>query len=164
MQAEISPLQQQIIRNSMLSKSSKEIADLLGCSAEDVNAFVAADIKGKTIITKQMMIDARQKAKKPVIKKAKEPKPVNLKKAKVNIQNEFNEAKEQKIKNLNEKMQHERNAALSKRKYKTREVDYSQRLTVKINSKTFIYAEPGETADQARARFNKNYGRTAIEE
>ena len=41
--------------------------------------------------------------------------------------------------------------------YKTREVDYSKLVTVRIDNKTFIYAKPGREAATKKA-FLKHYG------
>ena len=48
------------------------------------------------------------------------------------------------------------NKNFNRRKYKTKVVDYSQLVTIRINAKTFIYSKPGEE-EITKANFLKNY-------
>ncbi|MBK7885158.1 MAG: hypothetical protein IPJ81_16245 [Chitinophagaceae bacterium] len=41
--------------------------------------------------------------------------------------------------------------------YKSKEVDYSQLITVRIDAKTFIYAKPGDDIEKLKANFLKTY-------
>lgn len=62
---------------------------------------------------------------------------------------------ERKAKNLIEKKVLD-NRNFNRRKYKTKAVDYSQLVTIRINAKTIIYSKPGEEAE-TKANFLKNY-------
>ena len=62
---------------------------------------------------------------------------------------------ERKAKNLIEKKVVD-NRNFNRRKYKTKEVDYSQLTTIRINAKTIIYSKPGEE-EVTKANFLKNY-------
>ena len=62
---------------------------------------------------------------------------------------------ERSVKNVIEKKIVD-NRNFNKRKYKTKIVDYSQLITIRINPKTVIYSKPGEE-EITKANFLKNY-------
>jgi hypothetical protein len=149
---EFSEMDQMIIRNCMLSKSHKDIAELIGCDVKTVAAFIVVLIAGTSIVTRQMIIDQKKIGqKKPVAKKAK---PISDEK----IKEEWREQKEVKARNFNEHIKIERRKDQDRRfpKYKTLSVDTSRLLSVRIDDKTTIFIKPGEDAAAAKEQFFKN--------
>ncbi len=155
-----STLDQSIIRNSMLSKSDKDIAALLGCSTADVHAYISNQLLGTNIVSRQMKLEAKRPAKKPKIKAEKKQNPAKTIRQIKQHQQKL-AVKEQKQKNLTEKYLAERRSKNetheNRRRYKTREVDYSKLILVKIDSKTSIYIKPGQDAEIEKERFLKNF-------
>ena len=54
-----------------------------------------------------------------------------------------------------------KNREHARRKYKTLVVDYTKMVTVKIDSKTYIYAKPGEE-EKTKRLFLQNYSQSPI--
>lgn len=161
-----SEMEQSIITNMIALKSVKYIAMVLDSNVEAVSAFIDEKIKGTDTITYQMKIDANKKN--PVVKAVREKK-VPVKKvnqlAETKKQLQLEE-REKKRKNSIEKAIVEAARSNSRRQpvYKTKKVDYSQLITVKIDHKTTIYAKPGENIEEVKRRYFKNYGKSPLTE
>lgn len=154
MQQVFSEMDQMIIRNSMLSKSYNQIAELLNCDAKTVGAFISSMIAGTAIVTKQMIIDQKKISayKKPAAKR----KPISDEK----IKEEWSKQKEQKTVNSIHHQAFEKkkvtDAWLARKSFKTIKIDTSKLLAVKIDNKTTIFINHGEDAAAAKEKFFKN--------
>lgn len=148
MPVEFTITDQSIIKNMMLQKSAKEISKLLDCKTQDVLDFMKIAVHGTNIVTCQMKLDAKRPLKKPVKKKQKDNSKLQLKKL-------VEERKKEKVKRL--QMDEERKRSRRPPTYKSKEVDYSQLITVRIDAKTFIYAKPGDDIEKLKANFLKTY-------
>jgi hypothetical protein len=171
MPTEISALDQSIIRNSMLSKSHKEIAALLDLQVEEVYLYISQVVKDTGVVTRQMRQDL-QHSKKASLPKA--AKPIKEKPAKkVDSVNEIarqnmatQKPEKQQMEKLRKDQERERRGALAEKKYrrlptkfKDLEVDYSKLNTIRIDRKTVIYCKPGQDPEAVKKRFLKNYSK-----
>jgi FtsZ-binding cell division protein ZapB len=158
--AEFTEMEQSIIKNSMLRKSHKSIAELLDVDVADIAQFIKSITEGTETITLQMEIDSKKKPK----KQKAAPKQRQPSKAKIEAE---------KLKKERMAVIHKRNAIDKDRldnrarsrqpAFKTKQVDYSQLRTVRVNSKTTIYAKPGETDKQVIDRYHELYQKTEKE-
>jgi len=158
---EFSETDQSIIKNMMLTKSVKHISRVVDSDAGSVAAFIRSVISGTDLITEQMKLDAKKPMKKAIAPKEKTVTQSQLaaRKKRDEAQKLQEEIKKQKKQNLYDRLQQE-NEKKNKRRppaYKTRHVDYSQLITVKIDRKTTIYANPGDNIEMVKRRFLKNY-------
>ena len=128
------------------------VKDLSGLLNTMLPATAFADFESRVTALKTV-------AKK--IKVIKPPKEISAKKQqkiaaeKIELRKKM---EERKAKNLIEKKVVD-NRNFNKRKYKTKAVDYSQLVTIRINAKTFIYSKPGEE-EITKANFLKNYNKS----
>lgn len=147
--------EQGIIRNSMLSKSYKEIAELIGADDKVVGAYIITLITGTAIITRQMIIDQ---------KKIAQPNKVVTKKVKRisddKIKEEWQQQKEDKKKTTIAQQSLERkkltDAWLARKSFKTIKVDTASMISVKVDNKTSILIRKGEDKEEAIKKFFKN--------
>lgn len=121
-----------IVRNMMLTKSYKQIGQLLDCSEDEI-AEAVKEVNKEMLVTFQDKINAKRKVTK-VVKKEK-------------LQEE--RFKEQVLKNKAERIRVERHRQLEKghrneERYQTRHRDYSKMRMIKIDRMTYIYAPHGE--------------------
>lgn len=128
-----------IVRNMMLTKSYKQIAQLLDCSEEDI-AVAVTEINVTHLVTFQDKLNAKVKVK----EKHQEEK-----------------FKEQVLKNKAERLRVERHRALEKsrhreERFETRQHDYSKMRMIRIDRMTYIYARHGEE-EKARQDYLKLY-------
>jgi hypothetical protein len=147
--AEFSEMEQSIIKNSMLRKTHKQIADLLDSNVTDIAQFIQTLTTGTQIISKQMELDAH--------KKTKAPKPLS-KHELIADQRKKDKQAEQMRKNDIEKDRHEQRRRSREPAFKTKQVDYSQMISVRIDRKTTIYAKPGEDISELKAKFIELHG------
>ena len=126
-----------MIQNMILSKSFKQIADLLGCTVEDIRVKVDEMQKENFVMTWQMKLDEKKVLKKTLkasgIKSIRENKVVKI------DQNKINNDEKRFI----EKQRHEERRR-SRSTIPTRNIDYSKMVRVTIDKKTSIYCRPGE--------------------
>jgi hypothetical protein len=151
-----------IIGNMMTSKSNKTIADLLERPITEIAAVINELKTRDGLSSYQDRIDA----------KAAERKATAVKKPKLRVQRvvtkqnkkevekqkkllEKQKARQERL-NMDEKSRVQREKARGP-KFNMRKVDYSQKKTLRIDSKTFIYINPGEDEEAARANFMKTY-------
>jgi len=163
-----SQMEVSVIRNMMHSRSFKDIAAVLDRSKEEISECVSWIADGTEIIPHQTILDERAAAQKrpPRVRvpKPKTASPAKLKKAdKEKIDRE--KKKELKKANQQERMRvdHERAKirAESRGRFLTREVDYTNMHMVKVCKGTYVYANPGETDQQAIDRYYRTYKKPA---
>lgn len=138
-----------IVRNMMLTKSHKQIAQLLGRTEEEI-AEAVREVNKEMLITFQDKINSKKKVK------------LKTKKEKLQEEN----FKSQVLKNKAERIRVERQRALQKghsapESFATRKRDYSQLKMVKVDRTTYIYAPHGQE-EEARHNYLKMY-RTPLE-
>ncbi len=143
----ISPAEAGIIKNMLLKNSYKQIAELLSKPVNDIKEFASTiGIIAEGVITKEMLIN-----RKPKVVRVKK---ISAKKFAADI--ERAKRAEQRKKNAQNKsarlLQHEKNKLHERRMYKTRQIDYSTKATVRIDAKTIIYCEPGQQ-EEARKKY-----------
>lgn len=145
----------------MLTRSHKDIALMVEVDLEDVSNFITATVEDKGIITWQMKLDQRRGAGKSseAIKNPIE-KPVPVDNIVAEAKKLSFEKREQKRANLAERMNVERQRVNNRRQpqYKTKVVDYSKMVTIRIDRTTTIYAHPGEE-EKTKKNFLKFYKR-----
>lgn len=133
-----------IVRNMMLTKSYKQIAQLLDCSEEDI-AVAVTEINVTHLVTFQDKLNAKVKVK---VKRKKE-------------KHQEEKFKEQVLRNKAERLRVERHSALQKsrhreERFETRQHDYSKMRMVRIDRMTYIYARHGQE-EKARQDYLKLY-------
>jgi hypothetical protein len=136
-----------LIEKEMGRKTYTDIAFLLDKEVVDVTTFINALAAERQLITYQQSIDAKRSAVKKVI--VKQPKPI--KKAEVK-----EKEKVMKARNLQEVYKRERDKKEQRRMFKTKKVDYSQMITVRVDSKTVVYTKPGDDPEQVRKKYLDN--------
>ena len=138
-----------IVRNMMLTQSYKQIAQLLNYSEEEIQDAVKLINHELNLVTFQDKLNAKKKVK------------VNVKKDKVREEI----FKEQVLKNKAERMRIERQRALERRRpeetFITRKIDYKEKVMLRIDRNTYIYAEVGKEK-QAKEDFLKIYKGTNL--
>lgn len=145
-----------IIRNMMISKSNKTIAALLDCKTQDIDSVIARIKQTEGLPSFQDKIDAKRK---PKPQKVKAPKKIRQE---TDIQRLAREKKEERAAlkvqrlNMDEKSRVAREIARGP-KFKTKETDYKKLRTLRIDRKTFIYINPGQDEEKAKADFLKTY-------
>jgi membrane protein involved in colicin uptake len=149
---EFSEMEQSIIKNSMLRKSHKEIAWILDVDVTDIAQFIESITIGTDIVTLQMQRDRSKKPAKP--KSQRQPSKSKI----LAEQRKKEKAIELKHRNEIEKQRHEQRSRARQPAFKTKQVDYSQLISVKIDRKTTIYAKPGEDVSELKAKFIEKYG------
>lgn len=144
---------QSIIRNLMLTKSHRDIASFMECNIEDINRVICSMVIGTAIITHQMKLDKKAADRKTP------PKPKDLSRKRVAVQKQVIKQAEEKQRSYSEVMKVERQRRNLNREPRlpTKHVDYSQKISVRIDRKTTIYADPGEDIQALKERFLKTY-------
>jgi len=157
---ELTAIEESIVKNMMLSKSHKEIAALLDKPVEDIAAIIAKITAGTGIITLQMKKDSVKKVRPEKVK------PISIRKVAVkkpNVEKARTESlKEQVRRNREERQMIERQRDSDKRQmngqYKTKKVDYSNKVMLRIDRTTYIYAERGKE-EETKNEYLKLYRR-----
>jgi hypothetical protein len=131
---ELMQWEKDVIMNSMVSKSSREISALLGVDAKRVSDYICS-VCG-TIATMDQKIAERKairEPKSPVKKKKKEK--VRITSARIDNVIPFKHLQ---------------------RSYKTRQQDFTLLIPVKIDHKTYIYVKPGSDIEKVKQDFINN--------
>lgn len=141
-----SEAERSIIKNMMLSTSHKDIAALIGCTEKEVAEIVSSHIAGTAMVTYQVKLNERN-----FERKIDRAKIVNAAK----IEREKN--REQKIKNKNHRIEIEQHRKNSRREpsFKTREVDFTEMMSVRIDSKTVLQVKKGSDIEALKKRYSK---------
>lgn len=169
MTTEFSEMEQSIIKNMMLRKSHKDIVRLLDCDLVDLSFFISEHVADTDIITWQMKLDLNKPIKRVQPPKEKKvviriPKPVKqpdpLEKERMEARKLAQLAKEQKSRDFNERMNIERQRAVRRREpqLKTKDHNFSAKVSVRIDRCTVILVKPGEE-EKAKKEFMKFYKR-----
>lgn len=178
MPVEFSEMEQSIIKNMMLRKSYKDISSLLGCNVDDLAFFITVRIEGTDIMTWQMKLDAHKSVKKIKDSNQRMEKKVTAPEGKViiprparDLKREEKKLQEEQLQEFKRKRHLEKLNAENEKKYrrrppnyKTIAVDYSKMITVRIDRKTVIYANPGEDIEKLKQRFKKNYSKFLLKQ
>lgn len=150
-----------------MQKSASDIARLLDYDIADVTAFINSAVEGSEIVTCQMKLDARKKARPSKAAPGKRRKPEQVRRAEeknreylISEQKRLNKLEKENIEQSRRKASWESRRPL----YKTKVVDYSKLITVRINRKTVIYAKPGEDIEKLKKSFRKNYPKLSIDD
>lgn len=164
-------MDQSIIRNLMLTKTDKDIAMMVELPVESVTRYIATVCEASGLFSYQMKMDLR-KAARPVREKAPRiPKPKTPKHGKSNAQRPAPKAKVQseaqrrkeEDKKLKRKLQmqratieaersHQRRAAREPM-FKTKQVNWAAKVSVRIDAKTTILIDPGQNPEEARQNY-----------
>ena len=120
-----------LIRNEIRNKTIKEIAAILNKPLDDVSDFVLelAKKEGLTLFSKEA---EREK----------------IAPAKVKLENKQAAVISRNLEVTQEQQRRKNNAP----QYKTRNVDYSQLICVRVNDKTLIYVSPGADIEAEKRR------------
>ena len=163
--SEFSAVDKGIIRNMLVSCSYKQISETIGRSVQDISLIVNAEFATQRLVTKQQRIDVKAAARKeqrPVraAKKSLPPDQQKLQQQFVKKQKQDAEKlaaqtrKEERLANQRERamVNHQRiqKNNLNSRAVKTKVVDYSSLVIVRIDAKTWIYAKPGDEEEARR--------------
>ena len=161
---DITDLEIGIVRNMMLSKSNRQIAEIMGWEVKDANDIVNQLCLSNNLTCFQEKLNnkrqerAAAKPKKESKQKIKKERPAKLSSKEKEA---YLKEKEEKIKrsSYSEVMKVERQRRNLNREPRlpTRHVDYSQKISVRIDRKTTIYADPGEDIQALKERFLKTY-------
>ncbi len=155
---ELTSYEESMIRNMMLSKSHREISKILDISIDETSKVISAAVSGSEIVTFQMKLDDkqmnRQRAaslrKKPVIDVARIEKQTS----------DLIQKKRDKEKSKQHRLDNDRRVRnetkLREQSFKTRDQKLFEKVLVRIDHKTFIYARPGEE-ESAKKNFLKHY-------
>jgi hypothetical protein len=153
-------LENQLIRASLTTKTDTEISELIERTPEEVveliKELIGPDEDNRSMIIEQHRRDAEQKKKVPIKKTEKKmekvlPSPSRKKSYSANI----------------ETLRKERRRNDDRRKYATRQTDYSKMKRVKIDSRTTIMVAisvPDKTAIALYHANRKLYSRNILEE
>lgn len=144
-----------IIENMMLFKPHKVIADMLEKPVDDIGKLVESLCASRELESYQ----SRLKKRVAITKKTRVKKPAQQEDIILRIKAKGREQEKQKGMLL-ESQRLKRKEMLNAPKFKTPDVDYSKKHTVRIDSKTFIYINPGEDEEQAKKNFLKIYSRS----
>lgn len=135
--------EQDLIINSMLRKSSKNIATLLSINEKTVADFIRLQPGMSLSITMDKKIADR---------KAHQVKTIAIKKAKLKKEKTITSARV--VHSVTK---------FTERHYKTIKQDYSELIPVKIDHKTYIYVKPGSDIDKVKRQFLKDTNNTIKE-
>lgn len=152
--AEFTEMEQSIIKNSMLRKSHKSIAELLDADVADVAQFIKSLTEGTETITLHMTIDSKKKPKKP------KAAPNKRQPSKAKIEAEKLKKERMDVIHKRNAMDKDRldNRARSRQPaFKTKQVDYSKMRIVKVNNKTQVYAKPGQSDKEVIDMYYQNH-------
>lgn len=138
---ELSPVDLQTIRALLSTKTSQEISDIIEYPVEVVEAVISDMGISEDERNEQLnkIIEARTLA---IEKKKKVPSKVMLQKAEMK-KLEKERAEEKKRIVSEEARRHQVRTRDERKKFKTREINFSELISVKINSKTTILVKPG---------------------
>lgn len=162
--AAFSPLEIQFVRASLSTKTTKEITLLLERSIEDVTELINDITDGKAEERESdVKIYILEKEKEKVKKEGrKEGRKVSLvAKVEKKLQKERDSIRGERLKKKHESEQarhvqrkkfQESGAA---RKYKTRVIDYSKLMTIKLDEKTWAQIEVQDTKEKTDALITK---------
>lgn len=147
---ELSPVELQIIKGLLSTKTDQEIADIMEVPAEVIHSFISELTSGTEERNEQInkIIESRLLSEKNVTRKSQVEKEQVVK--------EKEKRKQQKESNLREVERIKRSRMReSSRKYKTIDQDLSKMISVKIDSKTTVFVKPGTDIEKIK----KQYGR-----
>lgn len=145
-----SPLEIQLIRSSLSTKTDQEIADLVECSVEDlrqlINEITGGGADERTIDVIKYQEECRQeKKKKKVKKKVQSHKQQLVDKSKTRL-------KERKdAENKWEKQRAINKGREDRRTYKTREIDMTKMISVRMDKRTCVLVERQATQKETDA-------------
>ena len=133
------PAEAGMIKNMLIWNTHKQIAELLGRSVQEI-AIEAA----KYAVTGVVTMEEKRPAKPLVVKVPKigRPKITDPEKLQLAKLREEKRRNEQERLMINNKRKTEREN--SRRQLKSKIVDYSTQVTVRIDAKMIIYCKPGE--------------------
>jgi hypothetical protein len=155
METELSYLDKIIIKRNLTSLTDDELADLITKPVEMVRTFIniitgdgtikqsrSQKLEAKEIRRKKKNVERQQRFR----NKAKKEKPVTLKTKRQETIKLIADQNRQRI---------ERNALRNQPLFKTRQVDFSQLQTVRIDRKTVIFIKPGQDPELAKSNYLK---------
>lgn len=136
-----------LIQSLLTKQSDEDIAELLDRPVEAVSEKIRelCTITGK----KSFAVATKERQHKKVINKRKD---------KANLEMQKSAELQVKIKKREKQVVQRRQPPKPEpTKLATKHVDYSKLISVRINSKTIIYAKPGEDIEQLKKRVSKLY-------
>lgn len=164
--ASFSPLEIQLVRSSLSTKTNEEIAELLERSMEDVIELINDITGGKAEERTQDVAVFIEEKQREVLRKKQEKKK-KIPPAGRNIRRPQDKPKVNT--RTKERLEAEKGWMIQReahrkredvRKYKTREIDFTKTISVKLDDKTYAQVEPQETkekTDQLIALVIANY-------
>jgi len=147
---EFSETERSIIQNMMATKSHKEIAFMVDRNIEDVAAFIKKLCAETGLPARQQKLDDKRKHR---------PDKVSLKKLEKKseaalLNREQKERNRQERRRINHEKEKER--IENEQRFETKKEDYSNKVMVKVDRNTYIYAERGKE-QQARNEYLNRY-------
>ncbi len=140
-----------IIRNLILTRSYKQIADLLGCATEDINLKADELQKENSVVTYQMKLDEK------AAKRVKRPK------TRQHLNEREIEKKREQLDNITTRVTRHKNTAIKEHfgrrrepEIKTKVIDYSKTRSLKVDDKTTLIVGLGESDEDAINKFRRN--------
>jgi hypothetical protein len=132
---ELMQWEKDVIMNSMVSKSSREISALLGVDAKRVSDYIcsAIAVPSQRRIRRSLREKLYVSRRSPVKKKKKE-----------------------KVRITSARIDHVIPFKHLQRSYKTRQQDFTLLIPVKIDHKTYIYVKPGSDIEKVKQDFINN--------
>jgi hypothetical protein len=145
----LSHLEIQLIRSSLLTKTDEELSSLLDRPAEEIATVVLNLCEGN--------LDERISS----LQQVSEKKLIPIKSRK-RLENERKEAKLEENRrdlairsNIELRRRKERTAWEERRSFKTKSVDLSELVAVKIDSKTTVFVKPGTNIAKVKEQYQR---------
>jgi len=138
---ELSALERQLIRSSLLNKTDMELAQFIEKPVQTVQRFIQSIWEGDTETRNRLIIEKRKDAEFLVKRKAKK---VALKKESLSIRQQHLKRREA----IREREQ--------RKSFSSREIDYSLLKSVRVDEKTFIWIPKDQCPEDAIRQYEKN--------
>ena len=153
MENEFSLLELRIIQSLLPTRSFAEIAEVIERPVEDISEYVSIYIKGKDIVPKQHAIDEKKN-----FQKEKSVKKISVKEK---IKSEAARKKDIEKEQKRLRMQRDQESANSRKRkreplFKTKMVDQTGMVHVRIDARTFIQIPAGSDAEVEKKKFFSN--------
>jgi hypothetical protein len=154
MQYEFSPDELGIIQNGYISKSARQLASLIGCPVDAVEAEITRLQPG--VKSKQQKINDKISNRPKRVRKLPKKERVRIEKLK---QRQLTDNKNRTA--VENEWQQQRNSNLTRQpRFKNIAMDYSAMVLVKIDKKTSFYVKKGEDIAAAKEKFLQVYAKS----
>lgn len=144
-------LEKQLVRASLQTKSDGEIAALIEKPIEDVIVLIDMITGGQAAARSEKIQAIKEEEYKAA--QQKNARKELLQERKARTEKRMNEQK--KLANHLEKRKKEVEQLHSQRKYKTREVNMDELVSVKIDHKTYVFVKPGTDIKKIKEQYTR---------